>query len=263
LQAEATLRSLFLHCRDIDATDVKVLYTTSNYEHQYRALHESCGYAEFVHERDFRNDVLALLARRAYVLFLVDDLLFTHDFSFSEVLGQLDDGRVMNFQLHTGRNTTYCYPLKCQLTGYEFTRATRKISTYDWTRTNVRYPFDVSAAAYTLEWLGPLLNRTAFENPSTLELNANGEAEREIARPLIAVYDTSVSFVNPVNIAQTLYPANRAGETHAYSVRELAGKFQAGLRIRVEAYSGIQTTSAHHEAPLFFEESPGRFPRPS
>jgi hypothetical protein len=250
MQLHGALRSLFLHCRDPARLDVKVLYTTSRYETQYQALQKEFDAVEFIQEGDFQADVTALVQSGEYVMFAVDDLLFSRSFSVEEVLASLNADDVMAFLLHTGRNTTHCYPLRCPITGCEFVAVADGIFKYDWRRTNIRYPFDVSAAAYTAGVLQPLLELVTFGNPSELEWNVNAEAERRECGPYIAVYDTSVCFINPVNLVQTNYPDNRINDEFRYTVGELAQKFDAGLRIEVEAYRNFETNSAHFEADL-------------
>jgi hypothetical protein len=70
-------------------------------------------------------------------------------------------------------------------------------------------------------------------------------------RPLLACYQHSVTFCNPINMVQSVMP-NRAGEFLNYSADALSSKFELGERIQVEAYSGYIPEACHQEVELLF-----------
>src|SRR5258706_12280051 len=109
LQLEATLSSFALHCRDAAGAQLKVLYTSSTprlqslYE-QVMMEHPGVG---FVKQHDFRGDLLGLMERAHYVLFLVDDSLFVREFNLQSAIESLDDQPdALGFSLRLGPNTT-------------------------------------------------------------------------------------------------------------------------------------------------------------
>jgi hypothetical protein len=64
MQLDAVLRSMFLHCRDVDNAYIWILYktTTKQHEKQYQELiMEYSGLVFFKQQQDFRQDVLSLL----------------------------------------------------------------------------------------------------------------------------------------------------------------------------------------------------------
>ncbi len=64
MQLDGVLRSLFLHCQDIDRMDISVLYRTTNDLHseQYQRLNtEYGGRVVFKNQLDFRGDLLSIL----------------------------------------------------------------------------------------------------------------------------------------------------------------------------------------------------------
>jgi hypothetical protein len=65
-------------------------------------------------------------------------------------------------------------------------------------------------------------------------------------------FEQSVTFCNPVNIVQTLYP-NRVGEHIYYSVEELLERFERGERIDIQAYNGFVPNACHQEVSLHFK----------
>jgi hypothetical protein len=63
MQLDATLRSLYLHCRDVQLAELHVLYSASTpkYETQYRLLGQAYPQVDFVSEKSFREDVEEIL----------------------------------------------------------------------------------------------------------------------------------------------------------------------------------------------------------
>ena len=72
-------------------------------------------------------------------------------------------------------------------------------------------------------------------------------------RPLLACYQRSVTFCNPINLVQSIIP-NRAGENIKYSADNLATMFEHGERIYVESFSGFIPESCHQEVELLFRK---------
>jgi len=147
MQLDATLRSLFLHCRDANDARISVIYKTTTHAHRrrYDQLKKSYCSVNFIEQTNFRRDLLELLVehctqhpvsafrrwsmelgpvmgrlcslrtglgRECFVLFLVDDNLFVRDFHLREVQEMLEaNPRALGFSLRLGTNTRYCYPL--------------------------------------------------------------------------------------------------------------------------------------------------------
>jgi hypothetical protein len=64
MQLDAVLKSLFLHCLDVDNADICILYKTTNKQHekQYQELTEEySGRVFFKQQQNFRQDVLSYL----------------------------------------------------------------------------------------------------------------------------------------------------------------------------------------------------------
>lgn len=74
LQLEATLHSFFLHCKDADQAQIRVLFTTSTtiHEKQYEQLKNNFAQSEFlqfIHEQNFYSDAIAESSNRRHCLF--------------------------------------------------------------------------------------------------------------------------------------------------------------------------------------------------
>ncbi len=256
MQLHSTLRSLMLHCKDTETTDVRVLYTTSGPLHdaQYEELRKEFPSVRFVREGVFREDLLALVSSYPYVLFLVDDNIFVRDFEIGKAVSALDaHPDAVGFSLRLGRNTVYCYMHGKAQALPQFMSAYPGSLIYDWTVSDrdFGYPLEVSSSVYRVQDLLPLL-RLEYRNPNTLELMLDTRKQLfQENRKSLLCFEEGVTFCNPVNMVQTMW-VNRAGGRTDYSSARLAEMFEEGFRVDVSAYSGFVPNSCHQEVELRF-----------
>lgn len=258
---------------------------------QYEELERSWRGAlrlRFHRERDFRADLLWLLgagdrqrrdflrrpsellgilpkggpSRRPpiaiprYVLFLVDDNIFCRPFSIVSAAKVLDvRPQAIGFSLRLGRNTTYCYPLDSRQHVPQFASVSDGVFTFDWTTAegDFGYPLEVSSSVYSGPRLANLVSRLRFSNPNTLEgrlAKCARQGWARLPRELLC-FEDSVSFCNAVNKVQTAYD-NRAGEKAELSPRELARRFDSGLRIDTRPFSVFTPNACHCNEPFAF-----------
>ncbi len=197
------------------------------------------------------------------ILFLVDDNIFVCDFRLDDIekslAGQPD---AVGFSLRLGANTTYCYPMSENQALPEFQRIDGDQSTggtilrYRWpgAQHDFGYPLEVSSSAYRKSDILSVLVSSRFRNPNQLEWYLSGSAERFVtSHPWLLCYETSVTFCNPVNKVQTKFQ-NRAGENDAYTIENLAEKFDAGFRIDAAAYANYVSNGCHQEKELIFNK---------
>ena len=78
LQLDATLRSLYDCCVDIESLDIHILYKSYDLEivDSYKDLKSHFKNCLFIQEYFFQNQVHALLIKYKWILFLVDDNIF-------------------------------------------------------------------------------------------------------------------------------------------------------------------------------------------
>lgn len=271
LQLDATLRSFFLHCRDAALADVTVLYKADQpgLERQYACLAEACASwgIRFVRQVNFRQEVMRICrpvnaagAETACILFLVDDNLFTRAFSLVQACQALaQQPRALGFSLRLGRNTTFCYTLNQAQTLPDFQSLPGKtlpgVVQYDWRQAEADfgYPLEVSSSLYRQADLWPVLRRLQYATPNDLELHLSWQRRYFLQRrPLLLCFEQAVTFCNPINKVQSGH-ANRAGTEVAHTPQELAAQFEAGRRIRVEAYDSFVAHACHQEVPLQLE----------
>ena len=222
----------------------------------YLALEEEHPDVRFVREGDFKTDVLRLSADGEFLMYLVDDDMFTRDFSVGEIMATLYARReAIGFSLRLGRNTTYCYPLNREQPLPEFSEIAPNVLEFSWTEgsSDFGYPLELASSIYRAGEFLPIARQLRFRNPNTFEARLAGNAARfASSHPRLLCYATSVAFCVPVNLVQTV-SSNRAGGRPDLSAAALARKFHDGVRLKVEAYSGFVSRAAHEEVELEFE----------
>jgi glycosyltransferase involved in cell wall biosynthesis/predicted SAM-dependent methyltransferase len=261
MQLQGTIESFMLHCRDSDVADLVVLFKTSNELHrgQYERLREKFPAVTFVEETDFKRQVLSVVERCKYVLFLVDDNIFVNPFSLRDVIAALDSGKnAIGFSLRLGKNTHYCYMLSCRQKLPAFERVRKGILGYYWpgAERDFGYPLEVSSSVYRSNEILCLLSRLDFSNPNTLESEMSQNSKMFVSTvPVLLVFDESVTFCNPVNIVQSVYENNKFGTIRRYTPEQLADCFSRGMAIDVRRYIGFTPDSAHQEVELYFKSA--------
>lgn len=271
-QLDACLRSLAMHCSDLDALDVHVIWRADDPRHAaaYEGLAKTCGFVDddmrrirvtFTREHNFEGQVRDLLRNASHVLFLVDDTMFVAEWSARECVIALDiDPKVIGISLRLGQNTTRCYTLdhdqavpNMRAFGVEHDSAL--MSDFDWTTADgdFAYPFEVSSSMYHSGRIRYALDGQSFRNPNELEATlADAAKGMTKAAPLLACYGTSRAFSIPANRVQSTY-ANRSGTRPEWSADALLARWERGERIRIEAYAGHVPSGCHEEVELEVE----------
>lgn len=190
------------------------------------------------------------------VLFLVDDNIFCRPFSVVPATRALDARpQAIGFSLRLGLNTTYCYALDSQQRVPQLAAIGDGVFAFDWTSAecDFGYPLEVSSSIYRGPQVARVLDGLRFSNPSTLEGSLAEGARRSWARrsPELLCFEQSVTFCNAVNKVQTVCD-NRAGEEDELSARELAKRFDAGLRIDTRAFAGFTPNACHCDVRFSF-----------
>jgi len=253
LQCDATLRSLYLNCNEY--LDFHVLYTCSNKRHEnsYKSLEKRHKFVEFRRENDFKSDLLQLIHDKMYVLFVVDDCIFTNNFSVNEIeelLEERDD--IIGFSLRLGLNTKYCYPENALQNIPEYTIYNNKMifdwenAEYDW-----GYPLELSSSIYKVKDIFPILYDCKYKNPNELEwlMYLNKDIYKK-EKPKLSCYKQSVAFCNPINKVQTANAVNRSGNNIEYSAHSLLTEFEKCGRINLLPFNGFISNGAHQEREI-------------
>lgn len=257
MQLDATLRSFHLRCKDSHVVSITVLYAVSGNPHgrQYAELSQEYPEIRFLHESDFKQDLLSLVGSSAYLLFLVDDNIFVKEFVVADAANVLRaHSDVLAFSLRLGRNTVYAYAHGKYQRLPEFTENDNRILMFDWTTSerDFNYPCDISSSLYRSSDLAAVVERIPCSNPNLLEGHLDANKYGFHGQSRLACFTQSVTFCNPANKVQTVLPNNRSGMRKEYAADTLAEKFDQGLRIDVEAYASLVPKGCHQEVKLHF-----------
>lgn len=206
--------------------------------------------------------ILSAIPKKEFILFLVDDNLFVRDFKLIDAKTSLESTLLaVCFSLRLGTNTTYCYTLNQPQSIPSFDTLPGEILKFDWTNAqyDFNYPLELSSSMYPAAVVLPLIAGLDFRNPNELESQMAAHTWLlQDQYPILCCYSTSVTFCNPVNIVQSVYP-NRVGLDFPYSVEELSSLFEQGERIKVEAYTNYTPTACHEEVELIFSKEKDRY----
>ena len=257
MQLELALTTHESHCREAILEYKAVLYTASNdrFEEAYEKLAYRFSNVMFVKQKSFKKDLLDIINYRKYLLFVVDDCIFTHDFSIAEMVGALDlfHGAI-GFSLRLGKNTTNCYPIAKENiipTIYDFTN---NICAFNWMTAgqgDFSYPLEVSSSFYRTSDIFPMLESANYNTPNTLEWQMYLNLKFYKYFPFLLSYKTSVAFCNPVNKVQN-ENNNRAVQNADYSTGNLLDMFSKGVKIDPKPFNGFVSSGAHQEVPFEF-----------
>lgn len=194
------------------------------------------------------------------ILFLVDDNIFTADFSLTNGVQALQEHPdALGFSLRLGANMRHCYSLDQPQSLPEFIVLQNEILKFDWTTAELdfAYPLEVSSSIYRVKDILPILATRPFGNPNELEYILAVSAVNFVEqKPLLLCPEVSYTFCNPLNLVQNFAP-NRAGDQIEYSSERLADLFDQGYRVNIAAYHGFVSQSCHQEAPLEFYQLGG------
>jgi glycosyltransferase involved in cell wall biosynthesis len=266
LQLDATLRSLQRHCKDVASMRTQVLFraSTSRLLSYYRRLALEHTEVDFVRETDFRRDLLVLMRGWPFILFVVDDTIFVHDFSIvaaSKALETHND--VLGYSLRLGRNTTECYTLnrKQELPQFAPVDADTALK-FRWTdaECDFGYPLELSSSLYRGREVAPLVNELVFKNPNTLEATLSMAAERfRASHPFLLCAEQSLAFSAPLNKVQDVCENRTAADADS-SVDNFAQAFARGERIDVAAFGGFTPKACHEEVKFQLTSSAAAVP---
>jgi len=260
MQLDGCIRSLYLHCRDIDLVTCHVLYKTTNdrHERQYQALSKEYQKIVFLKEDIFIKNVNFILSDSDYILFLVDDNIFIRPWYFSEVIDALKNNKkAIGFSFRLGENTTHSYSLDQEQDLPNFSQYSSSIIKFKWIKekeNDFNYPFEVSSSLYrSSDILKAISNDHKIDNPNDFEAILDSKKIKFTeSNPELLCYKKSVAFCNPANVTQLNY-LNRYSSNSNNSIKSLSKKFDLGFRIDVEQFIDFTPISCHQELQFHFK----------
>lgn len=253
-QCELALRSLKGHCQDTGPVVVLYAASTALYAGQYLALAQAMPDVTFQRQGDFRTDVEAILADWQHVCFVVDDTIFTRDFSMAKAVALIGTHQALGFSLRLGGNITHGGPPEnapFQVVGVS---GIDGIADWRWAAVGEArgwgYPLEVSSSVYPTAIIRAITARQSYHNPNELEcvLDAGKDAYRDRVM-LCFTHSVALSAVwNKVQAGQ-----GWASDAPEASESAMAAAFAADRHLDWQAYNGWEARS-YHALPLVYWE---------
>ena len=263
LQLDLTLQSNFLCHYQWAGQEEYVIYKASNeeYERAYQRVKEENQPINFVKETDFKKNLISVLDKNhwKYVMFVVDDTIFTGNYSAFDIGNALDFmPEAIGFSLRLGKNTEYCYPHASDNIMPPINPANipscPEIHMANWWNNkfgDFAYPLELSSSVYRARDILGMLRILPFDNPNSLEWELDKIKRGFISKPMLLFYEKSVAFSNPVNKCQD-FNNNRFANVPEYATRNLLALYKKGFRANPKTYIGFTSNGCHQEVELDF-----------
>ncbi len=235
-----------------------VLYKCDNedYEKAYEQVKKEHSSVEFIKEDNFKKDLLRILKSKTYVLFVVDDSIFTNPYSLRDICFAMDifQGAV-GFSLRLGKNTEHCYPIEMKNDIPDFQSLGNEVCAFNWTSVgngDFGYPLELSSSFYRMKDINIMLENCQYNTPNSLEwaLSQNLVLVKDL--PFLLSYEKSVAFSNPINKVQK-ENNNRVGINPDFIPEKLLEIYLRGGRIKHENFSGFISNGCHQEVEMEIE----------
>jgi hypothetical protein len=257
LQLDLTLTTYEKYTLNRNKRNEYVIYKASNerYEKAYSQVAEEHPDIKFIKENGFKSNLYNCIKNKDFVLFVVDDCIFTRKYSIRNVCVLLETYQgTLGFSLRLGNNTKFCYPLNIENDIPQIQPLGGGVQAFSWKEAGAgdfSYPLEVSSSVYRVENIKPIIEGLTYTNPNTLEWVMYNYIPRLINKPFLLCYETSPAFCNPINKVQT-ENNNRAGLNPEYSAENLLVLYEQGYRINYEFFDGFISNGAHQEVDLTF-----------
>lgn len=260
-QLDLSISSNRNRCKDWDVADHYIIYkaTDERYANAYDALKKEHPDCHFIEEDVFKNDLLSIMIVKTFVVFIVDDAIYTSDYSIEEATKMLwGVPSAVGFSLRLGENTTECFAMNIKNDMPKFINITNNIMVFNWAerlgKGDFGFPLEVSSTLYRVRDLLLVMSNSTWKNPNELEgiLWANVRAYGYL--PNMLCYKKSLSFCNPINKVYLENNNNRTGIKISYSPELLLEKYENGIRANPEKYYNFITNGCHEEVEFEYME---------
>ena len=254
-QLDLALKTNQAHLKNATSSSF-VIYKGSNQEYKkaYIQVSKEHPLVTFVEQTNFKQDVMACISWNEYVMFVVDDTIFTGDYDFYHIERALkNDLNSIGFSLRLGKNTTYCYPLFVNNDIPEFgSLYYGNINFVNWKNVKIGdfgYPFELSSSVYQTNLISPILRFGEYNNPN--ELESLMDSYKKNYPSTLYFFEKSVAFSSPINKVQTINN-NRSGNTDLYKPESLLELYINGFRI-MDTFNGFISNGCHQEVRFIFD----------
>jgi hypothetical protein len=228
-QLDALLQSIQYHAPQFHPASVLYLASTEVYRAGYCVLMREWPRTKLVEQRNFKNDLLAMLdSAEPYTVFFVDDDVFFRD---APRAPELEPGQCYSYRLglNVVRNPWNNRPVRPGMG--DFT-----------------YSHSVDGHVFRTAMLIPLLRSLTFDCPNRLE----ALMERHGDNLEVLFSDQSCLVGIPHNVVQTAWPTESGGCGMGGSAAELNDLYLRGERIDLGSMDFSSVDSTHCKIPYVF-----------
>ena len=284
LQLDLLLNSFYLNCLQPCSTDIYVIYICDDqYKTSYSQLIKEQIKKErnniyFIYEKDFqsfKSSFVYNIRNYEYIMFLVDDNIFTNKFDLSQIKSLLDYNLdAIGFSLRLGKNTNFCYPLNKKQeipkvvehnyvinfsSMYDlmnkgfFPELDFRVFAFDWTKSQLdfSYPLEISSSIYRIKDIRYLLENLRYKNPNELEAQLYANLHYFYGKPKLLSYYRSIAFCAPMNKVQNVALNNRFSNMNMFSQESMLTMYENGFRIDPAKFEGFISNGCHQEVALY------------
>jgi len=264
-QVELCLRSYFHSIeRDLQNSrnDVCVMYRPNSrmLYNQYKRLEHDFPGVRWIRVRSFLADLHGALDGTEYVLFLLDQTVFSRKLDVSAVMNAIGNprSRCIGFSLRLGESSNYCHSLNRAQEVPPFEHLGSEVCQLNWTKADAdfAYPMEVSASFYCSDLIRNLLQDSrGIEN--ALDLERHLDAKKHVLSeklPNLLIFSQPVAFVNLHGDQDRAFASNR----NVVSRECLIHALENNQRIDDSVFWGYSNASAHVDIAYVLQPRPER-----
>jgi len=287
LQLSLLLDSFYDQCLQPNATDIHVVYSyDQEYRNSYSQLikeqkekeRSNIKFIDESHFISFKSSFVYETKNYEYIMFLVDDNIFTNKFDLSQIKSLLEYNiDAVGFSLRLGKNTKNCYPLKKEqeipksiehshiinfssLRFIEEKGLFKEVDfatfAFDWTKSQLdfNYALEISSSIYRIKDVRTLLENFRYKNPNELEAQLYANLWQFYNKPKLLSYYRSVAFCAPMNKVQNVALNNRFSNINIYDSKNMLKMYENGFRTDWKKFDGFISNGCHQEVELYTME---------
>lgn len=230
---------------------INVLFKASEevYFSAYQKLMNEHPSINWIEEENFREDLLNGLSpafnENRFVMFLVDDIVFTRTYTGGENLKQFTQNEdILTISLRLGSEVSFCHPRNAETKPFDFKSGNR----WEWMKANSgywNYPMSVDGNIFKARDILPYIDSLSFTNPNNFEATMSS---KPIQKPYMMAEKDPFLVNLALNIVQTSYN-NPCGDIE---VEYLNTEYLNGERIDYEKIIQHSYVSCHISPALSF-----------
>lgn len=188
-----------------------------------------------------------------FTMFLVDDIVFTHEFSNAdeEFDFLLENKDLLGLSLRLDPQKTYCYAIDQEMKVPESLHTDFLCYPWHGKDGDFGYPMSVDGTVFRTNEILPLVQNLHYWNPNAFEAALS---QHPIQRPHMLAYKQAKLVNIPVNRTQDTFN-NRHANLEEAQLSLLNKEYLDGKKIDYEPFDKLQTPSVHFETDYSYNRT--------